>query len=69
MSRATVAQIRKRYGPDVKALDTHDLLRLVRGDVEPATPQYIKRELVRMASTEAQRRGVEFPFFTACFTV
>ena len=66
--RPTPTQIRDHYRPNVEALSRTDLLRLVRGDVEKGTPQYIKKELQHLANNEAQSRGIEFPIFTACFT-
>ena len=66
--RPTPQEIRDHYRPNVEALSTSDLLRLVKGGVEKGTPQYIKKELQHLASVEAQSRGIEFPFFTACFS-
>jgi|SaaInlV_120m_DNA_3_1039746.scaffolds.fasta_scaffold110571_1 hypothetical protein len=66
--RPTPQEIRDHYRPNVEALSTSDLLRLVRGGVEKNTPQYIKKELERLANDEAQSRGIEFPTFTAYFS-
>jgi len=66
--RPSPQAIRDAFRPDVEALSTPDLLRLVRGGVEKGTPQYVKKELQHLASVEAQSRGIEFPYFTACFS-
>jgi len=66
--RPTPTEIREHYRPDVEALSTADLLRMVRGDLEKGTPKYIERELVTLANVICIERGIQFPSFTACFT-
>jgi hypothetical protein len=66
--RPTPTEIRDHYRPNIEALTTRDLLRMVRGDFEKGTPKYIKKELQHLANIEARSRGIEFPTFTACFT-
>ena len=68
--RPTPTQIRDEYRPNVEALSTSDLLRMVRGGdcFAKGTPQYIKKELQHLAHIEAKSRGIEFPIFAACFT-
>ena len=66
--RPTPTEIRKHYRPDVEALSTRDLLRMVKGDFEKGTPKYIKQELVTLASVICIERGIAFPSFAACFT-
>lgn len=66
--RPTPTEIREHYRPNVEALSTSDLLRMVRGDFEKGTPKYIKQELVTLANVICIERGIQFPSFTACFT-
>jgi len=66
--RPTPTEIREHYRPDVEALSTPDLLRMVRGEFEKGTPKYIKQELVTLASLTCISRGIQFPVFAACFT-
>lgn len=66
--RPTPAEIREHYRPNVEALSTPDLFRMVRGDFEKGTPKYIKTELVTLANIICIERGIQFPAFAACFT-
>lgn len=66
--RPTPTEIKEHYRPDVEALSTPDLLRMVRGEFEKGTPKYIERELVKLANVICIERGIEFPTFTAYFT-
>ena len=54
MARPTADEVQAHYRPDVEALNTQDLLRMVRGDFEPGTPAYIARPLQDLAITIAQ---------------
>lgn len=66
--RPTAQEVREHYRADVEALSTQDLLRMVRGDFEKGTPQYLAKPLRELATGIAQDRGIEFPLFTSYFT-
>lgn len=65
--RPTPTAIRDHYRDNVAALRPIDLARMVRGEFEPATPKYIRKELLYLANEESLKRGIEYPYFASFF--
>lgn len=67
-NRPTEAEVQEHYRPNVEALDTADLLRMVKGDgFATDTPKYIRKALQGLASKVAQERGINLPLFASYF--